>query len=178
MPSYILISGVFLYRCIPGNILDTLTLKIYLLWTWNANLTGYFVFFKIFYLFLEWGESKEKERERNTNVQLPLVFPQMGIWLASQACFLTGNWTCDPLVYKPMLNPPCYTRQGFYIFFFDHLAPNPTMFPFLIPNFSPPKTSSDTPTPHNFIPSFWYKWKPQPQGFNWVWLCITRFDFV
>ena len=32
---------------------------------------------------------------------LPLSRPQSGTWLAPQACALTGNQTCDPLVRKP-----------------------------------------------------------------------------
>ena len=39
----------------------------------------------------------EKERERNINVWLPLVYPLLGTWPATQACALTGNWTHDPL---------------------------------------------------------------------------------
>ena len=43
------------------------------------------------YLFLERGEGREKERERNINVWLPLAFPLLGAWPATQACALTGN---------------------------------------------------------------------------------------
>ena len=46
--------------------------------------------------FLERG--KEKERERNINVWLPLTWPLLGTWPATQASALTGNWTSDPLV--------------------------------------------------------------------------------
>ena len=43
---------------------------------------------------------------------LPLVHPLQGTWPATQACALTRNQTCDPLVHRPMLNPLSYTSQG------------------------------------------------------------------
>ena len=58
----------------------------------------FFLFFKIFYLFLDRGEEREKERERNINVWLPLIRPLLGTWPATQACVLTGNPTSDPLL--------------------------------------------------------------------------------
>ena len=42
-------------------------------------------------LFLDRGEEREKERKRYINVWLPLEHPLLGIWLATQACALTGN---------------------------------------------------------------------------------------
>ena len=49
-------------------------------------------FFKDFiYLFLEREEGREKERERNINVWLPLTYPLLETWLATQACAWTGN---------------------------------------------------------------------------------------
>ena len=41
------------------------------------------------YLFLERKERKEKEKEKNSN-KLPLAWPQLGAWPATQACALTG----------------------------------------------------------------------------------------
>ena len=73
---------------------------------WNSFL------FKDFIYFLERGEGKEKEKERNINVCLPLMCPQLGIWPTMQACALTGNWTSNPLVCRPKLNPLGYTSQG------------------------------------------------------------------
>ena len=67
-------------------------------------------------------------RERNINMQLPLTHPVLGTWPATQACALTGNPTCDPLVHRPALNPLSYTSQDlifqfsflhFFIFSFD-----------------------------------------------------------
>ena len=76
-----------------------------------------FLFFKWFYfLFLERGKGKEKEREKNINVWLPLACPLLGTWLATQACALTGNWTSDPLVLRPVLNPLSYTSQDSFLF--------------------------------------------------------------
>ena len=71
-----------------------------------------FLFLKIFYLFIfrERG-GREKERERNINVWLPLEHSQLGTWPATQACALTGNRTCDPLVHRPALSPLSHTSQ-------------------------------------------------------------------
>ena len=61
-----------------------------------------FFFLKDFiYLFLEREEGREKERERNVNVWLPLTWPPLGTWPATQECALTGNQTGDPLVHSP-----------------------------------------------------------------------------
>ena len=38
--------------------------------------------------------------------------PYWGTWPATQACALTGNRTGDPLVHRPVLNPPSHTSQG------------------------------------------------------------------
>ena len=65
-------------------------------------------FFKNIYLFLDRREGREKERKRNINLWLPLMSPLLGTWPATQACTLTGNWTEDPLVCKPVLNPLTY----------------------------------------------------------------------
>ena len=64
----------------------------------------------------------EKDRERNINVQMPLMRPQLGTWPVTQACALTGNQTCDPLVCRPALNPLSSGSQG-YIFFIFLMSP-------------------------------------------------------
>ena len=51
-------------------------------------------------------------RERNINVWLPLTRPLLGTWPTTQSCALTGNWTSDPLVCRPALNPLSYTSRA------------------------------------------------------------------
>ena len=48
----------------------------------------------------------------NINVWLPLARPLLGTWPTTQACALTGNQTCDPMVCRPALNPLSHTSQG------------------------------------------------------------------
>ena len=60
-----------------------------------------FDFLDFIYLFLERGEGREKEREKNINMWLPLMWPPLGTWPATQACGLTGNRTGGPLVRSP-----------------------------------------------------------------------------
>ena len=54
------------------------------------------------YLLLDTGKAG---RERNINVWLPLAYPQLGVWPATQVCALTGNRTGNPLVLRRVLNP-------------------------------------------------------------------------
>ena len=63
-------------------------------------------------LFFERREGGEKERERNINVWLPLMRPPLGTWPATQACALTGNRTCNPLVCRLALHPLSHTSGG------------------------------------------------------------------
>ena len=37
--------------------------------------------------------------------------PLLGTWPAAQACALTGNWTSNLLLHRPVLNPLSYTSQ-------------------------------------------------------------------
>ena len=68
-----------------------------------------FFFFKILYTYF-W---REGEKDRDTiNVWLPVTRPLLGTWPETQACALTGNWTGDPLVHRPALNPLSHTSQG------------------------------------------------------------------
>ena len=80
-----------------------------------SRIEGNFLFFflKDFsYLFFDRGEWREKERGRNTNVWLPLMCPQLGTWLTTQAWSLTGNRTFNPSVRRPALSPLSHTSQG------------------------------------------------------------------
>ena len=62
--------------------------------------SGSIYFLKILFIFRERG--RVGERERNINVWLPLVRPLLGTWPTTQACALTGNQTCSPLVCSPL----------------------------------------------------------------------------
>ena len=64
---------------------------------------------------------REKGRERYMNVQLSVMYPQLGTWPTTQACALTGNRTCDPLVCRLALNPLSHHSQGCLILFFFFL---------------------------------------------------------
>ena len=92
--------NILRYRIIVSKIMDifkTSDIEV-------PDIFSYFILFflKYFiYLFLEREEGREKERERNINVWLPLTWPPLGTWPATQACALTGNWTGDPLVHSP-----------------------------------------------------------------------------
>ena len=75
---------------------DWRSLYFFFFFWWGVKLVGFkgtkdiITFKKIFYLFLERGEGREKER-RETSVWLPLSCPLLGTWPITQACALTGN---------------------------------------------------------------------------------------
>ena len=52
-------------------------------------------FFKILFIFREWGREGEREGEKRRCTRyinwLLLAQPQLGTWTATQACALTGN---------------------------------------------------------------------------------------
>ena len=73
---------------------------------------NYVHYFLRCHLFLDREEGRDKERVRNINVWLPSVSPQLGTWLTTQTCALTGNRTRDPLVHRPALNPLSHTSEG------------------------------------------------------------------
>ena len=50
-----------------------------------------FLFLKKFYLFIFGERGREGDKERNINVWLPLMYPLLGTWPATQGCALTGN---------------------------------------------------------------------------------------
>ena len=61
-----------------------------------------FYFLKVLlFIFRERGREGKRERERNIYVWLPLTWPPLKMWTATQACALTGNCTGDPLVCRP-----------------------------------------------------------------------------
>ena len=52
-------------------------------------------FFFWFYLFIFRERGREEERERNIDVWLPLIWPPLGTWPATQACAPTGIRTAN-----------------------------------------------------------------------------------
>ena len=71
------------------------------------------LFIYLFIYLLESEEGREKERERNINVWLPLMRPLLRTWPTTQAHALTGNWTGDSLVRRPVVNPLSHSRRGY-----------------------------------------------------------------
>ena len=65
------------------------------------------------YLFFR---GKEEGGERNIIVWLSLTHPPSGTWPATQACTLIGNWTRDPLVHRPAINPLSHTSPAVHVF--------------------------------------------------------------
>ena len=51
------------------------------------------LYFKILFIYFSREGKGEREREKH---QLPLTWPPLGTWPATQASSLTGNWTGDP----------------------------------------------------------------------------------
>ena len=66
--------------------------------SFTAPLHTLYVSFIRFYLFIFRERGREGEREGNISMWLPDVYPLLGTWPTTQACALTGNWTCNPLV--------------------------------------------------------------------------------
>ena len=99
----------------------------------STLLASFFKEFIYLFIYLEIGERREKERKRNINVWFPLMHPPPGTWPATQACALTGNWTSDPLVHRPALNPLSHTSQGWLSFCTSNTS---SSFPSLAPALS------------------------------------------
>ena len=75
--------------------------------------------FNLFFKFIfQRGEGREKERERHISVWLPLSHPLLGTWSATQACILTGNRICDPLIHRLALNHLATPTKDFLGYFF------------------------------------------------------------
>ena len=74
-------------------------------------------------LSLTLGEGRERGREtlmcESYVERLPLTYPQLGTWPATQARALTGNRTRDLLVCRLVLNPLSHTSQSAPSFFFN-----------------------------------------------------------
>ena len=57
----------------------------------------------------------EREGEKHQCLVASHV-PLLGVWPTTQACALTGNWTGDPLVRRPALNPLSHSSQAMIFF--------------------------------------------------------------
>ena len=71
----------------------------------------FFFLFKILF-FLERGQGREKERGRETLIGCIPHVSQPGTGAATQACALTGNQTCNPLLCCAMPNQLSRTGPG------------------------------------------------------------------
>ena len=77
----------------------------------HVCLTFVCFFFKILFIQFQREGKGGRKRERNINVWLPLACPLLGTWPTTQACALTGDRTCYPLVCRPTLNTLSHTSQ-------------------------------------------------------------------
>ena len=108
-PNRLLVKGWQSSQTSPGRDLGT--------WgTWGTmrNLNRFFLFFYIYY-FLYLFIFRERERGRRQRGRetpmckrsmdwLPLTHPQLGAWMTTQVCALTGNRTDDPSICGMMLS--------------------------------------------------------------------------
>ena len=83
----------------------------------NSHLMAYllilFYFLKDFMYFSK-GREGERQREKHQCVVASHT-PLLGTWPATQAQALAGNWTSNPLVHRPALNPLSHTSQGYVL---------------------------------------------------------------
>ena len=80
----------------------------WLFFSWHFFLSLLKIF--IYLLLRERGTEGERKGEKHQCVRDTLIVclshsPNRGTWPATQACALTGNRTCNPLVFRPELNP-------------------------------------------------------------------------
>ena len=87
-----------------------------------VSITLILSFKKIIFNF--WGERGKWRRKRIEVIDwLSLACPQLGTWLVTQACALTGFWTGNFLILRLMLNPLSHIRQGSHSFRWVFLSP-------------------------------------------------------
>ena len=80
----------------------------------------FFLFKKIFYLFIFRERRREGEREGEKHqcvVASPVPSTGGPTWPATQACALTGKRTGDPLVFGLVLHPLNHASQGSFLLF-------------------------------------------------------------
>ena len=68
-------------------------------------------FLKILFIYFYRKGTGQREGEKYPCVVASHT-PPAGTWPTTQACFLTGNQTGDPLVHRPALSPLSHTSQG------------------------------------------------------------------
>ena len=86
--------------------------QIHFAYIFSHSVGWLFTFFFKFYLFLKGREGEGGREISMCGYQLPLARPILGTWLATQACALTGNRTCDLWVHRLVLNLQSHTSQG------------------------------------------------------------------
>ena len=67
---------------------------------------------KILFIFRQRLREGEREGEKHQCMVACHAPPTGGIWPTTHACALTRNWTSDPVVRRPALNPLSHTSQG------------------------------------------------------------------
>ena len=81
----------------------------------QPSIKGHQLFLCLFvlrlFIFRQRGRDGEREGEKHQCV-VAFHVPLLGTCPATQACTLTGNWTCDPLVRRLAVNPLSHTSQG------------------------------------------------------------------
>ena len=98
---------------------------------WEDLFQKYFI-----YLFLERGEGKEKERKRNINVWLPLTYPLLKTWPATQVCALDWKLNLWPFglqacAQSTELHQPGQKPEETFKSLFYHLIPTLIQFLFV-----------------------------------------------
>ena len=78
-----------------------------------------FIFLKILFIYFQREGKGKRKRGRETSMCGCLL--RVPHW----ACALTGNWTCNHLIHRPVLNPLSHTSQGclcFYEYYYSGLT--------------------------------------------------------
>ena len=81
----------------------------------DAKIKASIVMVDLKFLFIYFQREKKGGRKKHQHVVASWVSPPSETQPATQACALTGNWTGDPLVRRPALNPLSHTNQGLMV---------------------------------------------------------------
>ena len=87
-----------------------------------SGLKGIFLNILFYFIYFERGGKRGRKRERNISVWLPLTWPPLGTWPATQACCPDWESNQQPFGLQPTLNPLSNTSQGlkWIIFIFSN----------------------------------------------------------